>query len=83
MPLGDRIDKRGKSSNSPSGETKVISNKKEPSIFRLEKPKYSFSEIILNNDTYDSIQDMLCLYQKRELIFNKWGFPELISKKIV
>ncbi len=81
MPLGARIDKQSKSSNSPSGETKVISNKKEPSIFRLEKPKYSFSEIILNNDTYDSIQDMLCLYQKRDLIFNKWGLSGAYKQK--
>lgn len=42
-------------------------------LFQAEEPKYSFSDIVLNNNTYDAIQDVLTLYGKRELLFDKWG----------
>ncbi len=43
------------------------------SMFRAEEPKYSFSDIILNSDTYDAIQDILAIYEKHKVIFDEWG----------
>ena len=50
-----------------------INEDPEFSLFRAEEPKYSFSDIILNESTYDAIQDVLALYEQRELLFNEWG----------
>ena len=79
MPLGNRIDNQAK------GEAKIVRAEQEhpleqerpadkrESMFIIEDPKYHFSDMILNSDTYDAIQDILTLYQKRELIFETWG----------
>ena len=45
----------------------------ESTMFQAEEAKYSFDDIILNNDTYDAIKDVIAMYEKRDLIFNQWG----------
>lgn len=42
-------------------------------MFQAEEPQYRFSNIVLNDSTYDAIQDVLVLYEKRELLFDEWG----------
>ena len=90
MPLGKRIDPSAAEQSSSSTEVNVtppqdpknsaasdITGKDlEFSLFQAEEPKYSFSDIILNNSTYDAIQDVLALYEKRELLFDQWGLGE-------
>ena len=80
MPLGARIDNSDNSDRRPS-ENVQSTHEKNTSTFRVESPKYKFSEIILNDDTYDSIQDMLSLYSKRALIFGEWGLGSKYKQK--
>lgn len=42
-------------------------------MFQAEEPQYRFSDIVLNGSTYDAIQDVLVLYEKRALLFDEWG----------
>ncbi len=81
MPLGSRITGQGNSNNSPPPDNKQAPVSSVETMFHFEEPKYSFSEIILNDDTYDSIQDMLALYQKRDLIFNQWGLSAMYKQQ--
>ena len=84
MPLGRRIDniaarnqvdtatpKESTSKNSGSGKTNNESD--DFHIFNSEEPKYNFSDIILNSDSYDAVQDVLAIYEKRKIIFEDWG----------
>lgn len=82
MPLGSRIDpSAAKPQTQPvQPQTKETSTVSEPlnesadfSLFQPEEPKHSFSDIILNKSTYDAIQDVLAIYEKRELLFDTWG----------
>lgn len=91
MPLGKRIN--GNDEKIPFGvksETeseKLQSNRNSnvqtqvDSIFRTEEPKYNFSDIILNTDTYEAIQDVLAIYEKRKIIFDEWGLAETYKQK--
>lgn len=87
MPLGRRIDRSEDSQLTKQTDGGALPGQESPdspevnnvdkteifTLFQAEEPKYSFSDIILNNDTYDAIQDVLTLYGKRELLFDKWG----------
>lgn len=86
MPIGRRIDPNTppvdpiqsidlKKAQEPSvpPENAVTANAEINPIFLAEDPQYGFEDIILNKDTYDAIQDVLALYEKRDLIFNEWG----------
>lgn len=82
MPLGSRIDPAATKPQTQSvqPQTKETSTVSEPlnesadfSLFQPEEPKHSFSDIILNKSTYDAIQDVLAIYEKRELLFDTWG----------
>lgn len=82
MPLGKRIDlesesmiekKAGIRDTTDSAEITSIDGNEKVVPFQVEEPKYSFNDIILNDSTYAAIQDVLTLYEKRELIFDKWG----------
>lgn len=87
MPLGRRIDRSEDSQltqpiaertllGQESTDSAEVNNADKTEIFTLfqaDEPKYSFSDIVLNNDTYDAIQDVLTLYGKRELLFDIWG----------
>ena len=86
MPLGKRIDLSAAANQTMRSENNASDMKsdnskqavqKEPSVtFQAEKPRYSFNDIILNKKTYDDIQDVLALYEKRDIIFDKWGLAE-------
>jgi len=82
MPLGNRIDTsvpnpiiqpKNTQDTQIFTESKNLNEKTEFSLFNAEEPKHNFSDIILNKNTYDSIQDVLAIYEKRELLFNQWG----------
>ena len=83
MPLGERINNTEKTvfvdprnfeiNKSEVNDIKNRVKLEDNAFFQAEKPKYSFSEVILNADTYNSIQDVLAIYDKRELIFEQWG----------
>ena len=70
MPLGKRMD-----GEQPTPKTQPVPADVDDTfeLFQSEEPKYSFDDIILNDTTYDAIQDILVLYDKRELLFNEWG----------
>ena len=81
MPLGKRIDCNATSTQNndmPNKPDNVNNDIKEKylSMFQLENPRYDFSEIILNSDTYDAIQDILTIYEKRKVIFDEWGLSK-------
>ena len=88
MPLGNRIDpmvKKAQTLATPTAEPKAVQNDTklknnvsdvEFSLFQAEEPKYSFDDIILNESTYDAVQDVLAMYEKREVLFNQWGLSE-------
>ena len=81
MPIGGRVvEGAGNASKNPLNESaapatasKPESQKTEPMMFHAETPKYTFGDIVLNPATYDAIQDVLVVVNKRELIFDKWG----------
>lgn len=95
MPLGRRIYSSATNQPAQRNEFKTASlqapsNPIEPdnidqatmfTLFQAEQPQYSFSDIILNNSTYDAIQDVLALYEKRELLFDKWGLGHTHKKQ--
>lgn len=72
MPLGKRIDttKVQKETVAPQADVQTDS---QAALFQAETPQYSFDDIILNRSTYNAIQDVLALYEKRELLFGTWG----------
>lgn len=89
MPLGKRIDETPQSQPQhpkiTQNEAPAILPKNPPikdtdspslAFFQAEEPKYGFDDIILNKSVYDSIQDVLVLYKKRDLLFNQWGLGE-------
>lgn len=84
MPLGRRIESTEgitlpdisstpKESTSRDADGAKGSGSDAFRMFQAEKPKYSFSDIILNSDTYDTIQDVLAIYEKHHVIFDEWG----------
>ena len=76
MPLGKRRTPSAitQPSTQPPQESSGNENKIEGfSLFQAEEPQYRFSDIVLNGNTYDAIQDVLALYEKRELLFDEWG----------
>ena len=97
MPLGKRVDQTAKqvmeaadskaaplhtSQQQNSAASEENSDKPtEFTLFQAEDPKYHFSDIILNGSTYDAIQDVLVMYEKRELLFDKWGLGERQKKQ--
>lgn len=79
MPLGRRIDPYENNKQTQPQKTQNtnsaanVDKSTEFSLFHAEEPKYNFNDIILNKITYDAIQDVLAIYEKRELLFNEWG----------
>lgn len=87
MPLGKRIDLP---TNEPAvqeikgkGLLKQSGSEQTPifALFDVEEPKHSFDDIILNKATYDAIQDVLVLYERRELLFDTWGLGKTHKKQ--
>lgn len=58
--------------------------KEEKKLIDLEKPKYTFEDIILNPRTYEEIMNAISYKEKSELIFEEWGLNKThkFSKKI-
>ena len=62
-------------------ENIAIDNKKEQNvvtksmqnIFSISEPQFSFDEIILNESTYNQIQDALAFIENKNVIFDEWG----------
>jgi len=95
MPLGRRIDRLSKkqppqreketekTDTSPDKLVDLANNENiiANSLFRSETPKYSFSDIILNESTYGLIQDVLVLYEKKEFLFQTWGLASTHPNK--
>lgn len=73
MPLGKRIEKIEKTEKISNESNSSEKDEQTASMFQFEEPKYDFSDIILNDDTFSDIQDVLSIYEKRELLFDKWG----------
>lgn len=95
MPLGRRMD-ASKTKQQPqlSGTKDALTQETQNiikaddvdksekfALFQAEEPKYSFNDMILNKNTYNSIQDVLALYDKRELLFDKWGLRQTHKKQ--
>lgn len=84
MPLGRRVDPSAKTPPSvqPPQDSSGDENKAEGfSLFQAEEPQYQFSDIVLNGNTYDAIQDVLALYEKRKLLFDDWGLGATHKKQ--
>jgi len=95
MPLGKRISAsadgqipcNAENKFSPPQGTKIENDTKgsndtnEFTLFHADKPQYSFDDIIMNRSTYDAIQDVLALYDKRDLLFDKWGLGKTHKKQ--
>ena len=80
MPLGKRI--AAPAEKPPSPHAGSHSPQAEGfTLFQAEEPRYTFDDIILNHDTYDAIQDVLALYGKRGLLFDKWGLGATHKKQ--
>ena len=90
MPLGNRIGQSATNQTEQPGEDRSVPPQARQSslesnsidkaadftLFQAEESRYSFSDIILNSSTYEMIQDVLALYEKRELLFDQWGLGE-------
>lgn len=88
MPLGKRMDTSKinyKSQSSGVNDIQAPENLKKSddtdkyerfTLFQAEEPQYCFNNMILNKNTYNSIQDVLALYENRELLFDKWGLSQ-------
>lgn len=95
MPLGRRINsptddsttqepkEQGLLKQSNSEEFETDGSEKTPifTLFSAEEAQYGFDDIILNEATYDAIQDVLALYEKRELLFDTWGLGKVHKKQ--
>ena len=82
MPLGRRTNlsttntREHSEKINPLSQSTAETDNENFTLFQAEEPRYKFSDIILNDSVYDTIQDVLELYEKRELLFNQWGLGE-------
>ena len=85
MPLGKRIDQSAEQPAKPlvhnPSESQGTTEAPTFTLFQAEEPKHSFSDIILNESTYNALQDVLVLYEKRELLFEQWGLGTTHKKQ--
>ena len=49
----------------------------EKPVFIAKDPKYTFDEVLLDNETKDRIIRALAIIKNRDLIFNTWGYSKL------
>ena len=83
MPLGRRLSPSAtvQPPNQTSPPADNTDSPAEFTLFQAEAPRYTFDDIILNHSTYSAIQDVLALYEKRELLFDKWGLGATHKKQ--
>lgn len=80
MPLGRRI--TSPAAKMPSQPPANDSSQSEGfTLFQAEEPQHTFDDIVLNSSTYNAIQNVLALYGKRELLFDKWGLGTTHKKQ--
>ncbi len=81
MPLGGRIfpsepnQSKSVPTNGPDGSHGENANA-DFTLFYPENPKFCFDDMVLNQQVYDMIQDVLAIYEKHDLLFNQWGLSE-------
>lgn len=80
MPLGKRIAAPAEKLPSPH-PVNTPTQAETFTLFQAEEPRYSFDDLILNDVTYNAIQDVLALYEKRELLFEEWGLGATHKKQ--
>ncbi|MBU3178393.1 ATP-binding protein [Clostridium estertheticum] len=56
-------------------------NEKEDIIFTLLTPKFSFEDMVLDEVTYNTIQDIMSTLEYSDLIYNKWGLSKVIKEQ--
>lgn len=76
------IDVHFKSKNEHIGEPEIKRaadeiTEGEESVFKPQKGKYTFDQLILNDQVYHEILDGLAIIKHADLIFREWGFDEI------
>lgn len=69
--------------NEGSLESKKSVRKKEKEnvVFQFLTPKFSFEDMVLEEETYNTIQDIMSTLEYRDLIYNKWGLSKVIKEQ--
>ena len=73
MPIGTRIDAETLTGDVPESPAESPHKVSRVPVFQTQSPQYTFQDIILNHSTYEAIQDVLALYEKKDLLFVEWG----------
>lgn len=58
-------------------KTKDVENK---FLFEIISPKISFENMILKEETYDTLQDIISALEYKELIYSKWGLAKVMPE---
>ncbi len=59
----------------------VQPKEKEFIVFKLLEPKFSFEDMILEENTYNTIQDIISSIEYKDLIYNKWGLAKVLKEQ--
>lgn len=55
----------------------VLNIKDEKVVFKSTEPKYSFEDVIINEDEKRAIMRALIMVKEKELAFDKWGYRKI------
>ena len=55
-------------------ETKTKVDETENALFFPEKPKYKLSDVILPEETYNSIKEAIATIESFDIVYNQWNF---------
>lgn len=75
LKLSQRTDKTNM--NEENLDSRKDSKKENPTEFIPSKPRYNFSQIILDDFIRKEIFDAIKVIECKELIYNTWGFAEV------
>ena len=78
VPLDINITLSKKQSNISSNELNSKMNDIEYALFLPEKPKYKLADVILPDETINSIKEAIATIESFEIVYNQWNF---ISKE--
>lgn len=56
------------------------SNNLKKDSFLVQKPKYSFDDIILSQDTKDQIENVIYFKKNQNKVFNEWGLSKVVRE---
>ena len=77
MSIGKRISPFNDVTESPSTTSTIKTERMNKSIeFALQKPKYSFDDLILTHSTKEEIERAIAFKKHSDLVFNQWGLGE-------